>query len=96
MKSIRALLILMVFMLTGCATTITPATNIADIQEVDFTQTFKTGKSCVSYFLGFGPFGNISVVEAAKSANIRTVALVEYESKWAVIVSQTCAVVHGR
>lgn len=82
--------------LTGCVATITPATNVADVQEVDFSQNFKTGKSCASAFLFFGPFGDASVVKAAKKAGISKVSVVEYEHQTFLYLYNTlCAVVHG-
>lgn len=83
-------------LLTGCAATVSPVGNHTDIQEVDFSKNMKTGKACSNYILGLiGPFGDASVVEAAKSSNISHVAFVDYHSAWYLILSRRCVQVYG-
>lgn len=82
--------------LTGCTTMRTPVINSTDLQTTDFSKTMKKGESCQLYILGIlGPFGNASVVEAAKNADISKVNVVD--EKWSnyIIYSQECVVAHG-
>lgn len=79
----------------GCMT-VTPVVNSADLDKVDFTQPMRRGEACETWVLGIGPFGGgASVVQAAKSAAIATVKVVDYENRWYVVASQACVVVHG-
>ena len=90
------LLVVCGLLLAGCVTTVTPIGNMTDLQEVDFTQDFKTGESCATYYLIFGPFGNSSAVEAAKAAGIAKVEVAEYRYEWNVFTAKHCVVVHGQ
>jgi hypothetical protein len=65
-------------------------------EHLGFSQSFKTGSDCMTYVLGFfGPFGDASVVNAAKSVGISKVEVVDYQFKWYPFVIQRCVVVHG-
>lgn len=88
---------LAMFSLAGCATMITPVTNMANVKNVDFSQDMKRGQSCANFILGFiGPFGNASIVEAAKNAQISKVKVVDYKSTWYLVLAQRCVVVYGQ
>lgn len=83
--------------LSGCATMLTPVTNVADLKNADFSQNMKRGQSCANFILGFiGPFGDASIVEAAKDAHISKVKVVDYKSTWYVVLAQRCVVVYGQ
>jgi hypothetical protein len=79
----------------------TPAVNTTNVQNVDFSQSFKKGSDCSTVLLFvFGPFGDTSVVNAAKKAGIKKVEVVDYRRNWfpfpaLPIVSRHCVVVHG-
>ena len=85
----------------GCTTMGTPAVNTTNVQNVDFSQSFKKGSDCSTVVLFvFGPFGDSSVVNAAKNAGIKKVEVVDYRSSWfpsvaLPIVYTHCVVVHG-
>jgi hypothetical protein len=80
---------------SGCMT-LTPVVNSADLSHVDFTQPLKRGEACETWVLGVGPFaGTASVVQAAKSAALASVKVVDYERRWYVVASQSCVVVYG-
>jgi hypothetical protein len=80
----------------GCATMTTPASNVTDIKNVDFSQNMKQGESCASWFLFFGPFGDASIVQAAKAAGIKKVEVIDYSAAWYLLVSKRCVVVYGQ
>lgn len=84
-----------VFVMTGCSITSNNSGNVSNLDDVDFSKEFKTGEACETTVLIFGPFGDSSVVEAAKSANIKKVELVEYKRNGYVLFSERCAIVHG-
>jgi len=80
----------------ACTSMRSPAVNSADLSAVDFTQPFKRGESCSTFVLGFGPFGDASIVEAAKSAGITTVQVVDYDFRYYVVMHKFCTIVHGK
>ena len=80
----------------GCSTMVTPVANTTDIQDVDFSQSFKTGRNCIKRVLVvFGPFGDASIVNAAKKAGIKKVEIVDYQSNWNPFVLSSCVIVYG-
>lgn len=82
--------------LSGCATTQSPVSNVTDLKNADFSQNMKVGQSCANYILGFiGPFGDASIVTAAKNAGLSKVEVVDYKSAWYVLFSQNCVVAYG-
>jgi len=81
---------------TACTTMRSPAVNLADLSSVDFTQPFKRGESCSTSVLGFQWFGDASIVEAAKSAGITTVQVVDYDFRYYVVMHKFCTIVHGK
>ena len=83
--------------LTGCSTKVTPVVNSADIQKTDFSQEFQKGQACANYLFGIiGPFGDASLVEAAKNGGISKVEAVDYKSAYYVLLSKQCVVAHGK
>jgi len=90
-------LFIMVLGLTGCSTVTTPAINTIDLKTTDFSRTMKKGESCQTYLFCFiGPFGDVSVVEATKNANISKVEVVDYKHSNFIIIAQNYVVVHGQ
>jgi hypothetical protein len=87
---------LVVGFLSGCISTVTPLGNTIDIQEVDFTQNFKTGESCALFFLLLGPFGDASIVTAAKQAGIAKASVVDLRSENYMLATRRCAIVYGQ
>ena len=81
--------------ITGCSVTSHNSANVSNLDNVDFTKDFKTGEACETRVLVFGPFGDASVVKAAKSAEIKNVEVVEYKRTGYVFFAKRCAIVHG-
>jgi hypothetical protein len=80
---------------SGCMT-VTPVVNSADLENVDFSQPLKRGEACETFVLGVGPFGGTaSVVQAAQKARLAKVKVVDYETRFYFVASQSCVVVHG-
>ena len=98
-RSLYALLLsgclLTAMFLTGCSTTQENSVNNIDLTKVDFDKNYKTGSSCARWFVGFGPFGNNSVMRGAKQGDIKKVALVEYDFTNWIVYAQTCVRVYG-
>ena len=83
--------------LTACSTMETPAVNMIDMKTTDFSKTMKKGESCQNYILGFiGPFGDASVVNAAKDAEISKIEVVDYKYTYFILFSQKCVCVYGQ
>jgi hypothetical protein len=93
----KALLILVTtLVISGCSINSRNGVNTSDLNNVDFTKDFKSGDACEFRFLiFFGPFGDASVVKAAKSADITKVDLVEYKSTSYIVFGKSCTIVHG-
>ena len=81
---------------SGCSTVALNTLNQTNLSNVDFTSEFKTGEACEKSFLIFGPFGSSSIVEAAKSSQIKSVEVVEQEITNAFIYSSRCTLVYGK
>ncbi len=82
--------------LVGCTTLWTPVINSTDLQSTDFSETMKQGESCQLYVLGLlGPFGNASVVDAAASAGISKVNVVDQKYSNYILFAQQCVVAYG-
>ncbi|MBI4972509.1 MAG: hypothetical protein HZC16_01685 [Candidatus Omnitrophica bacterium] len=81
----------------GCAAMTTPVSNTTNLKEVDFSKEMKNGKSCQYYIFGLlGPFGDASVVNAAKDSSLSKVEVVDHKDGWYLLVSQHCVVVYGQ
>ena len=91
----RLLTTLAALAITGCSVNSHNGMNVSNLDNVDFTKEFKTGKACETRFLIFGPFGDASIVKAAKSGGIKKIDLVEYKRTGYIFVANRCAIVHG-
>ncbi len=81
----------------GCTTLTTPLSNTTNLKEVDFSKEMKNGKSCQYYIFGLlGPFGDASVVNAAKDSSLSKVEVVDHKDGWYLLVTQHCVVVYGQ
>ncbi|MFA9461698.1 TRL domain-containing protein [Thiohalorhabdus sp. Cl-TMA] len=82
--------------ITGCSTKTSPVVNTNNFQTTDFSKEFQKGKACANYLLGFiGPFGDASLVEAAKNGNISNVEVVDYRWSYYVLLGQDCVIAYG-
>lgn len=96
-KTLVAVLLAVAFATSGCIAHVTPIANIADIDDVDMTQNFKTGESCAWIILSvIGPFGDMSVVKASQNAGIRDVEVVDYRIENYILAHRQCALVYGQ
>lgn len=89
-------ILLAAVIMSGCSTTPLNTFNQNNFDKVDFTSDFKKGEACENHFLLFGPFGSASVMDAAKSANIKKVEVVEQEFASYIIFSTRCTYVYGK
>ena len=91
-------LLIVSFSLSGCISAFTPITNTADLQKVDLSSNFKEGKSCAWFFLFnlFGPFGDMSVMKAAKESGIKKAEVVDYQIENYLLAARMCAMVYGK
>jgi len=96
-KSIRKMAMILVLFLgqAGCASTHYHSSE-TDIASVDMLQDFKVGKSCLSSFYILPPYGDASIVAAARAGGISRVAVVEREITQTIISYSVCTIVHGQ
>ena len=90
-----ALCTIAAFLSTGCVSMVTPAANVVDLDQVDLSRTYKSGRSCQTYVSLFGPFGNASVIHAARNGKISKAMVVDYETRNYLVFEQFCTIVHG-
>ena len=84
-------------LIAGCAAMTTPVSNTINLKEVDFSKEMKDSKSCQYYILGLiGPFGDASVVNAAKKSGLSKIEVVEHKYGWYLFATQHCVVVYGQ
>ena len=81
---------------TGCTSYALNTANQSNLANVDFTSEFKVGEACEETFLIFGPFGSSSIVDAAKSSEIKTVEVVEKRFTSFLLSSSKCTIVYGK
>ena len=81
--------------LAGCSVNSHNGINSSNLADVDFTKEFKTGTSCETTVLIFGPFGDSSIVKAAKAGGIKKIDLVEYKRSGYILFSKRCTIVSG-
>ncbi len=81
--------------LNGCANSLTRAMNSTDIQNIDFSKSFKSSEACQTRILFFPQTGEASVMAAAKAGGISTVELVDYKTFSAIILNKGCVKVWG-
>ncbi|NIQ98129.1 MAG: hypothetical protein GWO11_04605 [Desulfuromonadales bacterium] len=99
MKTVKVLVLLSVAALlaSGCAFKATPVVNNVDVSSVDFSKvdSFKEGKACATFLLGFKVDGDASVVSAVKNGGLRKVKAIDQEVKDFLLVRQLCVTVYG-
>ncbi|MCP3922556.1 MAG: lipoprotein [Desulfobacterales bacterium] len=91
------LVISLLFIVTGCSTVYSPASNNVNINEVDFSRIdeMKQGIACSYFIFGFGPFGETRLTQAIKNGSIKKVKAVEYENAAYPFYSKSCICVYG-
>ncbi len=89
-------ILLSAVILAGCSTNPLNTINQNNFEKVDFTSNFKKGEACENHFLIFGPFGSSSVMDAAKSANIKTVEVVEQKITSYILFGNRCTIAYGK
>ena len=82
--------------LVGCSLEETPSLNITDLKSVDFSKPMIKGEACATYVLGFGPFGDPSLLNAVRNGSISKVDVIDYENKGYLLFSQRCIEVYGK
>ncbi len=87
---------LLAIVISGCSSMNSNTLNQNNLENVDFSSNFTKGEACEKYFLFFGPFGSSSVMDAAKSAKIKKVSLVEQESSSYIFYGTRCTIVYGK
>lgn len=82
--------------LAGCAVTVSPPVAITtDFKDIDFSKPLKVGEDCMTPGF-FGPTGNASIYNAAKSAGITKVKFVDYKRVYFLFGHPSeCVVVYG-
>lgn len=84
------------FMLSGCVGTISPTANVISGNTIDVSSVNKRGNACSYYILGlFGPFGDNSVIKAAKNAQISKVTYYDRSLEYYVVFARDCNRVYG-
>jgi hypothetical protein len=92
----RVLIATVPVLLTGCMNiTMTPAVNNTDLATVDFKKNYKKGEACAVTILTAGPFGDASVMKAAKNGDIRNVNYVDHKAWQIILIGQRCTIVYG-
>lgn len=84
--------------LCGCMAQYSPTANVVKSDEIDFSRLgeLKKGSSCgLMQILAFPLFGTASLKEAATSAGIAKVKLIDYEVKDYVIFRNICVTAYG-
>ena len=79
---IKSFLVASVLLLSACGTTYSPASNVANLDNIDFSdvETLKKGKDCGYMVLGF-PVGDARLFDATKNRRIKKVKYVENSFK---------------
>lgn len=81
-------------LVSGCATH-SPSLNTVDVTDKDLTN-LKSGTACGTYVLSlFGPFGQESIVTAAKNGDIKKIKAVDKNTDNFILFSRNCITVHG-
>ena len=82
--------------LSACSAHFTPVAHESDLQSIDFgSSRLKKGSACGYTVLFFGPFGNTSIVKAARNGRIRKVQLQEHSATSYILFGQVCTNVYG-
>lgn len=89
------ILTLAIISISGCSHVTLNSANVTDLENVDFSKSFKSGQACEIRVLLFGPFGAASIMDAAKSAEIKKVEVVESKNTDYIFFAKRCTIVHG-
>jgi hypothetical protein len=84
--------------LCGCMAQYSPTANVVKSDEIDFTKLgeLKKGSSCgLMQILFFPPFGTASLKEAATTAGIAKLKLVDYEVREFLLFRNICVTAYG-
>jgi TRL-like protein family len=83
--------------LSGCATTYTPVLNNTQLNQIDFSRiaSKKTGSDCVNWYFIFGPFGTMSIGNAAKNGGLKKVEFVDNSYSSGFFKTSNCLVAYG-
>lgn len=92
----RCLLLLAMAFVPACVS-MPPIQNNTDLTKVDFSEVknFKRGESCTTFLFGIIPFGSTRITSAARDARIKSLKVVEYETRNYVVITQFCLVAYG-
>ena len=86
----------LILFLSGCVGTISPTANVISGNTIDVSSVNKRGNACSYYILGlFGPFGDNSVIKAAKNAQISKVTYYDRSLEYYVVFARDCNRVYG-
>lgn len=86
------------FFVSGCSTPATAVYNITAVDKVDFSKidAMKKGIACENVLFNvWGLNGSQSIADAAKSAGISKVKLVDTDSAFYVLWTKRCVIVYG-
>ena len=88
--------------LSACGTTYSPAANVVNLDNIDFSdvETLKVGKSCSTRILVFGPMGGHRLFDATKDGRIRKVKYVEtsysaFPLPLVPLIDRKCTIAYG-
>ncbi len=99
LKKILPILIITVFA-SGCAMTTSRTVVEFDGSKTDYTKldSMKTGKACMSRFMGIPTSLDASIVSAAKNGGISKIVHVDeiFDRGILGIVTENCTVVYGK
>ena len=85
---------LLVFVLSSCATSSIPPMRTKAKNPIEMGN--KSGTQCALYILGiFGPFGNLSIPEAATVGGVTKVTYYDITSKNYILYRRRCLNVYG-
>ena len=90
----KIILMLVVFIMSGCTITRTPYINTTKEIPIDLGNT--SAKACSISMLGFiGPFGNNSIASTARAAGMTTITYYEKSYNYYVLWAENCNIVYG-
>lgn len=98
MKKIFLISAFALFM-SACSFQRTPFMNTTQIQDINFSDigSYREGRDCAYWVLGLiGPFGDNSLTEAIKDANISKVSIVDHSSHFYLLYGKECVRVYGK
>ncbi|MGN0903593.1 MAG: TRL domain-containing protein [Alphaproteobacteria bacterium] len=86
-------------LMSACSFQRTPFMNTTQIQDIDFSDigSYREGRDCAYWILGLiGPFGDNSLPDAIRDANITKVSIVDYSTHYYVLYGKECLRVYGK